>query len=276
MNMQFAKSMTRQRQAGFTLIELLLAMGLGVIVIGAVLQIFVTTRNLYQVQQETSSLQESASFAATFLSSGTSGLPVAGWYDVNNFIDSSAAFDISLQIPDFTIDQVVFGTDGDGASDSVTIRYRGDGVTMKDCMGRDVGADEWAVNTFSLSQTDGEDDYDYSLACEASLVPDDGSAASTWASQPLVTGIQDMQIIYGIDKDGDSRVDTYRDADKISNWTNVVSVRIALLLVAPGNIPMTDKNQTVLYPPWDEEELEFDDRRLRRVVTMTISLPNRI
>lgn len=48
-------------------------------------------------------------------------------------------------------------------------------------------------------------------------------------AQELVEGIENMQVLYGEDTDGDRVPNVYVGADKIANWRNVVSVRIGLL-----------------------------------------------
>jgi type IV pilus assembly protein PilW len=49
-------------------------------------------------------------------------------------------------------------------------------------------------------------------------------------SQPLIEGIENMQILYGEDTAGsDSVADTYVNAAAVTDWANVVSVRLAIL-----------------------------------------------
>ncbi|MGH8452930.1 MAG: PilW family protein, partial [Nevskiales bacterium] len=49
------------------------------------------------------------------------------------------------------------------------------------------------------------------------------------AAQELVEGVQNMQIQYGVDSDGDLMPNSYVNASTSPNFRNVVSVRIALL-----------------------------------------------
>ncbi len=55
-----------------------------------------------------------------------------------------------------------------------------------------------------------------------------GFCALFEGNNELVEGVEDMQIIYGIDNNGDTQVDQYSDADSVTNWDNVVSVRVSL------------------------------------------------
>jgi type IV pilus assembly protein PilW len=49
-------------------------------------------------------------------------------------------------------------------------------------------------------------------------------------SEELIEGVENMQILYGEDTTGDKVADTYVRADSITDWTNIVSVRISLLM----------------------------------------------
>lgn len=97
-------------------------------------------------------------------------------------------------------------------------------------------------------------------------------------TRELAEGIDDMQISYGVDNDTDGAVDVYQTAAVVgppggpaSNWGNVVSARISLLVSTNGNVstqvePYTDL-QGVLQTP--------SDRRIRHTITSTVSIRNR-
>lgn len=57
------------------------------------------------------------------------------------------------------------------------------------------------------------------------LFRSDGTTA-----QEILQGVEDMQITYGLDTDFDGRVDEIQDASAVTQWSNVVSARIALLI----------------------------------------------
>lgn len=96
-----------------------------------------------------------------------------------------------------------------------------------------------------------------------------GSALS--AGEELVEGVQDMQILYGEDINGDLAADRYLDATTIgSNMNNVVSVRISLLMRSLDQIttrPVPYSFSGVSSTP--------TDRFLRRVFSSTVNLRNR-
>ncbi|SDX03755.1 type IV pilus assembly protein PilW [Nitrosomonas eutropha] len=87
----------------------------------------------------------------------------------------------------------------------------------------------------------------------------------------LVEGIENMQIQYGEDTNGDRAVDIYRTADLVADWENVVSVRIDLLVRSVENNIATQP-QTYTF---NGETVTPTDRRLRQVFSTVISLRNR-
>lgn len=93
--------------------------------------------------------------------------------------------------------------------------------------------------------------------------------------EELAEGVELMQLLYGIDNNNDRVLDGYVAANAVTNWDQVLSVRIALLLRSPNEVakgeldPASyDLNGTLYDPP--------DDRRMRQVLTTTVSLRNRL
>ncbi len=108
------------------------------------------------------------------------------------------------------------------------------------------------------------------------LADDGNGTPSLWrrvnAADPeeLVQGIEDMQILYGEDTNGDRAADTYGAADTVQ-MDNVVAVRFAVLAatleeVAPEPVPYSF---TVF------SDANPGDRRLRREFVATVNLRNR-
>ncbi|MCB2427776.1 PilW family protein [Methylophaga pinxianii] len=98
------------------------------------------------------------------------------------------------------------------------------------------------------------------------------NAVST-ATVELVEGIEDMQILYGIDTTGDGVVTTYEPADAVGNWNDVLSVKISLLLRSIEDNLTADGPQTYRF---NDTNVTANDRRLRSVYTKTFTLRNRV
>jgi type IV pilus assembly protein PilW len=94
------------------------------------------------------------------------------------------------------------------------------------------------------------------------------------AAQELVEGIEQIQVLYGVDTNGDVIVDEYRTANNITDWNDVISVSVALLARAiDEHGPDTDRRS---YNLLDVTVAAPGDRRLREVFTATASIRNRV
>ncbi|MCC6916499.1 PilW family protein [Nitrosomonas sp.] len=91
------------------------------------------------------------------------------------------------------------------------------------------------------------------------------------AADELVEGIENMQIQYGEDTNGDRAVDSYRTANLVADWENVVSVRIDLLVQSVED-GITGQPQTYTF---NGVSVTPADRRLRQTFSTVISLRNR-
>lgn len=99
------------------------------------------------------------------------------------------------------------------------------------------------------------------------------NAATLGAAEELVEGVENFQVMYGVDVNADGSADTYATAKQIDsvNWENVVSVRIFLMVgsidddVVSGSLPIFFNGAT--HTP--------TDRRVRQAFTRTINLRNR-
>lgn len=93
--------------------------------------------------------------------------------------------------------------------------------------------------------------------------------------EELAEGVERMQLLYGVDTNNDRVLDAYVAANAVTNWDQVLSVRVALLLRSPSEVAKAeldtasyDLNGSLYDPP--------DDRRMRQVLTTTVSLRNRL
>jgi type IV pilus assembly protein PilW len=92
--------------------------------------------------------------------------------------------------------------------------------------------------------------------------------------EELVEGIEQIQVQYGVDTNGDVIVDEYRPADAVVDWNDVISVSVALLVRSLEEYG-TDIDQRA-YNLLDVVVAAPADRRLREVFTATASIRNRV
>ncbi len=96
-------------------------------------------------------------------------------------------------------------------------------------------------------------------------------STGTAVDEELVEGVQDMQILYGV-ADSNKQVGSYVTANNVTNWDNVVSVRIYLLLVSP-DANVVSENQVI---DFNGASVIVADRRLAQVFSTTIGIRNRL
>jgi type IV pilus assembly protein PilW len=90
----------------------------------------------------------------------------------------------------------------------------------------------------------------------------------------LAAGVENLQVLYGEDTDGNRTPDVFVTADAVADWRRVVSIQVALLVAGvQGNVAEDDPRQFQLL---DEVVGPFDDGRLRRIVSFTVALRNRL
>ena len=111
----------------------------------------------------------------------------------------------------------------------------------------------------------------YFIRTGASKRPALWQQAGANAAQEIADGVENMQIQYGVDTDGDGVVDSYTPAGVGINWNQVVAVRISLLVVSPDD-QIATSSQTYTY---DGASVTAGDKKLRQVFTTTVSVRNR-
>ncbi|MBZ0071800.1 MAG: PilW family protein [Gammaproteobacteria bacterium] len=101
-----------------------------------------------------------------------------------------------------------------------------------------------------------------------------GNSAAAGAAEEVVEGVENMQILYGIDTNADRIVDSYVTADAVNDWRRVTSVRIALLMRATGR--GDDISGAATHTLAGSNATATADGHLRQVVNTTIALRNRV
>lgn len=225
--------MRSHKQSGFSLIELMIAMVLGLVLVGALINTFISSNRTYRVQEGLAQSQESARFALEILGQE---LRMAG-YDLPRgqpYLESRNAADAD------SIDEVL------DTCHSEILRIMEHGAS--------------------------EELYFY-------IAPDGQSGINTLYinGQPSVEGIEGIQFTYG-ESDGDdlNSVISYSDSANVSDWGNVIAVRINLL-VAGGEPGFMD--QAVNLNRSDDttepfEDFDTSDRRMYQVYSTTVALRN--
>lgn len=214
----------RMLQAGLSMVELMISLTIGMALLVALIQVFISNRTSFSLQERMGQMQENGRYALSFLQRDirNAGQPFDDFRMLGFLRPADAA-------PNNTVDG------GGNVSDRISVQYRAT-VATTDCLGNNVAANAVVVTTYSIN-VDGTTGVSR-LMC----------AAQGQAAQPIVDGIENMQIQYGVDRtpgggtaQGDGVIDLYVPASQLTaaEWGNttdgqrrILAVRISILASA--------------------------------------------
>lgn len=243
-------------QKGLSLIELLIAMLLGLILMAGALQMMLSSQEIYKTTDTLSRIQENGRFALNFLAKD---IRMAGYetsIEANGdvFMGGGCA---------------ACSTNGTGnASDQISILM--DPSNNLDCQGTSVSAEKVIVNVYSIADLD--NNQVSSLYCRGY-----NYSASAWmgsSAQPLVDGVENMQILYGIsDPDAENAIIKYVSAGNITDWGAIGAVRVSLLL-NNGQSVGNSNNEARTFNLLDADQITITDKHSRQVFSTTVAINN--
>ena len=272
------------RERGFTMVELMVAVTIGLVLTIVVASLFLHSRSTYGSTDETSRMQEGMRYAQELLgrmvhhASYTSSPNV--FKDVEDTLANSGAVVVfgATQPAIAATDGGSGGTPSQALPDTFTVRFQGTGAAgaadgfVTDCAGRAVDGAQISENVFYIRNpgTNGGP----ALWCRATL-------AGAVLDRELVPDVENMQLVFGedlVDKDGnalrDGSAEKYTELGGVLNGNKIVSLRIALLF-RTANVSTVLTEDTRTYALNGNAVGPFADKRIRRVLTMTIHLRNR-
>jgi len=235
------------KQAGFSLVEIMIALLIGLFLMGGILQIFSASQQTYRMQSNLARLQENGRFALDLLAHD---LRMAGYWgcligtntDITGVDNNTGVITV------------------DNGTDSIAIKAAFTVPPILSC-GTPVTTDPTYILASSATA------YKIYTNPYPTLYK---SFNGIW--RPLIDGIQNMQILYGIDSDGDYAANYYVAANNVANMQQVVSLRISLLVVTLDDYLAT---QPLAYT-YNGVTTTPADRKIRRVINTTIAIRNRL
>lgn len=281
----------RKAQTGLTLIELMVALVIGLVVVLAASTALVVSRNGFNNIDAAAQLRDNARFAEDVLQ--RLGVQ-AGFEDVANAATPVQANIRALAGAGTNVPNVfVYGLDnsqrkgsdawtdaGGGAgingSDILVLRFQPN-VSISDFSKSDGAMIDCSGNSPALAPTDRYDRVTSVLHVAISPTDNEPTLMCTrWSdsgaisTQPLIRGVEDFQVLYGVDGIGanntdipnpstaDSVPERYLRADQLAgpsgkpevtaaNWQRVRSIRIGMVLRASPNSAV-DRNPQTFYP----------------------------
>jgi len=220
-------------QHGFSLIELSIAILIALFLIGGVIVVEQGVHQSYQDDSGFAQLEDEERFAMTIV---TEAVESAGYYpnptsyaaNSNVLMSETTSTPQSVSIP-FAGGQSIVGIyQGSAPNDSIATRFVAGSVASVDLCTGSATTSGVEYQTYLYVSTSGSQSY---LYCEL-------ATAGSWASSPvqLVSGIKNMQIMYGISASGSENVETYMFASDVTTkgyWPDVSSVKVTLTLANP-------------------------------------------
>lgn len=327
--------LTARRAEGVALVELMIGLTLSLLLLGAVLQVFIGSKQAYRTNEALSRVQESGRFAIEFLSYD---LRMAGFQGCANL--ESLQPNVIASPPanwDFASDTVIQGEDDvhDGqvggravraGTDVITLRFAdpadarltgnmnsdnanvqvnrnagawkaGDALFITDCETADIfrattvskenGGEKITIahanntnTTNRLSKAYGEDArvmafraHTYYVAATGRTDAGGNPVLSLYRNEEeLVEGINQLQIVYGVDADDDQAADDYLDADAVADWRDVVAARVCAVAASVETGVATETASVSCHG----DVTDLDSNRLGQAFTATIALRNRL
>ena len=220
------------RQRGFSLIEMSVAILIALFLIGGVLVVEQGVHRSYQDDSGFAQLEDEERFAMTIL---TQAVESAGYYPdpTSNVPNSTVLMSESTSTQGVTIPfaggQSIVGIyQSASPNDSIATRFVAGTAGIDLCTGSPTTSG--VEYTTYLYVANGSDGNPY-LYCEL-------ASAGSWApsSVKLVSGIQNMQIMYGVNTSGSNNVQTYMFASDVTTkgyWPNVSAVKVTLTVINP-------------------------------------------
>lgn len=302
---------------GLTLVELLVALAISMVIVIAAAAFFLGSSRSRDTQDGASQLQDNARFATEII---TRNIQQAGYQnyiwntagaigrrevlpppnnqpDIRGYNNSVAGSVTGFSSSSWGHDQS--SSNRVNNSDTLVVRFQGFGSgsgdgSIIDCMGlpqpEPSAPGDRAFSVFEVYQSGSNEP---ELRCKYS---------GNTQGLPIVRGVESLQILYGVDTDGDSIADIWRNAKEvdmggvtgtvcsgaacIARWQQVRVVRIGMVLRSPTAVAVTSASGTSTVAPLgvnfsqgissapDTLIVNNSDGRLRKVVTFTVNVRN--
>jgi len=239
-----------RKHRGYSIVSILVALAISLFLLAGVLSVYLSSKDTFNYQTALAATSENARFAID---------------DLRRALFMTGRGLLANESPFGTYGSGTLYDGGSGTGgDILTVIYAGG----YDCQGNPVTTK--SQQTFFV-----ENDSQGNSALKCMI---DGNAST---KEPLVSGIEWMQVLYGVNDDGDDYPNRYIPASQVNSegvWDNVVSLRIGLV-VSSGEFTIPQSARKIMptgtqLPVLDQTFTIADDSRLYRTITTTIPLRN--
>jgi len=299
-------------QSGFTLVELLVASMLGLFIMGGVIASFIGTQDSEKMRSAVSEMDANARTAMDILRQNIShaGYPSMRNIPIEKAFYSKSdgpgtnltcAAGVKINTSEHTPGEKQYTRDSSstGRGDVLTVVALADNPCLD--LDGNTSCPDANINTEAMVYTDcsggGATRSQRASACSTELMPDPRNAKifSTFylgsgssdnkrtlycrgnrgGTQPLVDNIEYLQFLYGVKKaDGTTKYVNADEVESSESWGLVRSVQVGLLMRSSSKTVLKEASTKVKYVLLDRKIKITDKRRLYRIYTTTINLPN--
>jgi type IV pilus assembly protein PilW len=297
---------------GRTLVELLIAITIGIVVLGALTVVYLSTSLSGRQSTAVARMNEDAATALSFIGPqlrmagfslprrGT--LPVAALVDGvktsppdrnfagagvracdHGFTNATTATFADLSCSSASTGPAAFALRFEGADPTGTDSLRALLPLNSDCLGNEVDSTKYTTGALGVAYPLVESRF--WAAVNSSSGTSDLSCAGNgknFSPQPLVQYVEDIRLRFGVAKDGQSfdvvqYLETAAGVDALGgsvdqNWSRVVTVRLCLLMRSADSAPAGAGSK---YVDCDGGTVTPSDNVIRRAYVQTIALRNR-
>jgi type IV pilus assembly protein PilW len=195
------------KQSGFSLVSMMIASAIGIFLIGGAGKVYVDSKNTFNARSSVAAAVENYRFA---LQDMRRALVMAG-----RGIPASQNGDLTSGPFPGVANGAVDSDGGNTGSSVVAVRYASGPAPC--------GLSGDVTTTITVL---------FSVDADGDLVCSVEAPSTATYSQPLVSGIAQMRVLYGVDSDADGIANRYLTTSVVDDgnlWINVVSARIGLI-----------------------------------------------
>lgn len=301
-------------ERGFTLIELMIALTLGLLIVAASIQVFITANQSLAFQQSSANIQNSGLFGMDYIvrdlrraniDSNSSAMTIDTLHGGVVFKNSNLS---NMNLSNKTVVELLLTNSSIGPSnfknlksDQIVIQYKNTIGSQYNCEGVKITPNQFVVQRYFLKEdkaatTDG--DYrPLSLRCKAAVYVGDSitSLDLSGDGEMLIPNVDHFRVLLGVARDNevktavgvitqakDGVMDDFlyvspSEYAKLPDKPQIVSIQLGLLVRSPNTVANgTDAKKFTVLDLVNKELREDVDKKkyLRQVITQTVALRN--
>lgn len=290
-------------ERGFTLIELMIALTLGLLIVAASIQVFITANQSLAFQQSSANIQNSGLFGMDYIirdlrraniDSNSAAMTVDTLHGGIVFKNANLS---NINLNNKTVVEPLLTNSNIGPSnfenlksDQIVIQYKNTIGSQFNCEGERIAPNQFVVQRYFIKEekiVNGEGYRPLSLRCKAAVYIGDSPTALdlSGSGEMLIPNVDHFRVLLGIARDNnvkDGVMDDFlyvspSEYAKLPDKPQIVSIQLGVLVRSPNTVANgTDAKKFTVLDLVNKELREDVDKKkyLRQVITQTVALRN--